>query len=200
MKTNMKTKIGVGIGFLIILTLGFLMLTQNISGQKKGNPTKSDNNKPKVDIKVNKQVDKNGNITSYDSTYSWSWSSDGSIPEDIDSIFKSFHNENFNFSIFNDSLFFSMPLGFNPSVLNDSIGNHEFYKDFFDEDFGNIEKFFNQHNQLIEKYFRHDPYLKIPDNSKVNPPAEKNDNKIAPKQNNKIKTEKISGTNAGVII
>jgi hypothetical protein len=199
MKTNLKTEIGIGFSTLLISFFVLFIIAQNTSGQKKGDPGKKEGNQPKEDVKVNKQFDKDGNMIAYDSTYSWSWSNNENMPENIDSIFKSFHNRDFNFSIFNDSLFFSMPLGFKSELLNDSLWNRDIFKNFFNEDFGNMDKFFEQHNKLIEKYFRHDPYLKIPDNSKVTPPPAEKDEKIKPREDNKIKTEKISGT-TGVII
>ena len=56
--------------------------------------------KPKVQWKVNKQYDENGNVVGYDSIYSWSYSNHGNFPPTMnaDSImrsFRSFSNENF---------------------------------------------------------------------------------------------------------
>lgn len=196
MKTNLKTKIGFGIGSLIIMIITlFFVLSQNITGQKKGDPAKSDKNQPKVDIKVNKQVDKNGNITQYDSTYTWAWSGNGEIPADIDSIFKSMQS-NFNYSIFNDSLFFSMPFGLNHFQLSDSTWDLGHFRNFFDEDFGNLDKFMEQHNKLIEKYFHRKPYLKIPENKK-DKTSDIQDSKKQKKENS-IKTEKISGKSVSI--
>jgi hypothetical protein len=193
MKTNLRTK--VGFGFLTAIAIVFVLsfITQNISGQKNDDPSSGKNaGKPKIDIKVNKDIDKDGNITRYDSTYSWSWSNDGQIPENIDSIFRSMHQNFFQHSMFDDSLFFSMPLDFKVPFFNDSLWNSHFDKDFFNYDFGNIEKLLQERNKWIEKYFRNEPFLMIPDNKETLPPDKNKENKI-PKEENKIKTEKISG-------
>jgi hypothetical protein len=61
-------------------------------------------NQPKVHYDINKEYDKDGNLTNYDSTYSWYWSGDGSLWQNYDSLFKQFHrqfdilDENWNWS------------------------------------------------------------------------------------------------------
>jgi len=48
-------------------------------------------NKPKIQVKVNKVYDKNGNIVRYDSTYTWSYSSDNNGRKiDVDSLMSRF--------------------------------------------------------------------------------------------------------------
>jgi hypothetical protein len=192
MKTNLETK--VSIGFLTAIAIVFVLavFSQNISGQKQDNPAKENGNKPKVDIKVNKETDKDGNITRYDSTYSWSWSSDGNTPENVDSVFNSMRSHFFRNSIFNDSLFLSMPLDLKVPFYNDSTLDSYFESDFFNNGFGNMEKLFREHNKLMEKYFHHEPLLKVPDN-KETLPSDKNGESAKPSEQNKIKTEKISG-------
>lgn len=91
-------------------------------------------NKPKIDIKVNKQYDENGNIIGYDSTYSYSYSSNGNT---------------FNFGnniMFNDSLFID-------NFMNtDSLFNEDFNN--FDSPFlfGNFNGMFN--NSKMDEYFK----------------------------------------------
>ncbi len=57
-------------------------------------------NQPKVNYDVKKEYDKDGNLTNYDSTYSWYWSGDGSYWQNYDSLFKQFHQQ---FEIFDEN-------------------------------------------------------------------------------------------------
>jgi hypothetical protein len=77
-------------------------------------------NAPKEDIKVNKKYDEHGNLIQYDSTYTYNWSGDTTMinqmsPEEMKKLFK----EHFNF--FNDS-----------SMTDDSF-------------FGNFDQMFSDH-------------------------------------------------------
>jgi hypothetical protein len=84
----------------ILLALGFCIgqgkkadktLVPNVSST--GEQAK---NKPQTNIKVNKEYDDKGNIISYDSTYTWSYSSHGDNAAVSDSVlaqFKNFFNQ-----------------------------------------------------------------------------------------------------------
>jgi hypothetical protein len=74
--------------------MGAILLSTQVMAQDKTGKSKA---KPDVRVKVQKEYDDQGNITRYDSTYSYSWSGDGDTPCDIDSLFKGF-NRGFGFS------------------------------------------------------------------------------------------------------
>jgi len=60
---------------------------------------------PKVDIKVTKKTDKNGNIVSYDSTYVKTWTSSNVSSVEMDSLMREF-NSQFGSIDLNDNDFF----------------------------------------------------------------------------------------------
>ncbi len=96
-------------------------------------------NKPKVDIKVNKEYDENGNIIRYDSTYTYFYSGNGEIPDSI----------SFNFNFPGNSLFIDpfFDRGFNlPLTFDDFFGFDN--KDFFDDSF--FHDFNAGYDKLIE--------------------------------------------------
>ncbi len=70
--------------------------------------------KPKVDIKVTKKTDENGNIISYDSTYVKTWSSANISTEKLDSLLSEFNIKDEQFlmpksNFFNDDYFSAIP-------------------------------------------------------------------------------------------
>ncbi len=105
-------------------------------------------NNPKVDWKVNKQFDSNGNLIGYDSTFSWSYSTDAGGQQlggdSLMNAFKSGLGSPFP-SLFQGS--------FGKLFMNDSL----FYHDFFTNDyfFQNMrdDKFFD-HSQMTQEMDR----------------------------------------------
>lgn len=134
-------------------------------------------NKPDIKYKVNKEYDKNGNITRYDSTYSYSWSSNGQIPFDIDSVYYHFKNLgfiNFDFDYTFNHLGESIPFR-NDSIFGKTFPNfdkqfEDFFKNtpfsmdpFLDNNSksyigGDIQKQLFEHQKRMEQLF-HDFYL-----------------------------------------
>ena len=118
--------------------------------------------KPQASWKVNKRYDDNGNLIGYDSTYSWSYSSEGAVSNNaeadsmmnvwsrqFDEDMPSFFNHRFGAATWNDSLFshgFTGPGELMQKWENnffdmgkmmrqlDSLGNS-----FFDSDFPSLE-------------------------------------------------------------
>jgi len=115
---------------------GFAFLTNQCFAQEV---KKEKQNKPDVKIRVNREYDDKGNITRFDSTYSYSWSGTGEAPANIDSIFRGF-NQTFGFR---DDL--------------DSMLNHMgFSWPFEEEDF--FSQPFSQHKKQFEEFFRHNQF------------------------------------------
>lgn len=156
----MKTKSKLtrkGLFFIAFVIVGFLFFNQQIFSQKE-----QTGNKPNVNIRINKQIDKDGNITSYDSTYSYSWSSNEDDSTTIDSIFNTFGNR------FNHSFFNTLPDTNNlkafmyPSFMFDNNANMQ--RDIFDE----MEKMMQNQEALMKQFFNNKtcrkPTLIVPKN------------------------------------
>jgi hypothetical protein len=178
----MKTKIYVPAIVLVffVASIFLLLFNQGINAQNQGNDTI---NKPDVHISVNKKTDEKGNITEYDSTYSYSYSTHSNNEKDIDSIMRNFQND-FNFKFFNgkmfrdnskDDIFSISPFG------NDSTFSH----------FQNIDKILKAHMEAMmqeqdkmmkmffnDGFFNNEPVLKVPEE------AEPNDKKVTPAPKN----------------
>ena len=113
--------------------------------------------KPKESWKVDKEFDEDGNLIRLDSTYTWSFSSDGKevSPETIDSLMDNFRlrlNSDYP-SMFNDDLF-----GF---FTRDSIGTNSFFQeDFFMKNWQNrmeemeemIQKSDSIHKEYLDEF------------------------------------------------
>ncbi len=152
MKTNRVIELGVAPFLLIVFCLIFIFKS-DLQGQQG----KARKNQPDIRINVQRGYDHHGNVKSYDSTYSFTWSTEGN--ENIDSVLRSL-NKNFGFSHFGLNGPFKMPYGINPNVPsgqsyrnlnpNDSLYGYINPKDsvyyfdnpnLFDDPF--IEEFFN---------------------------------------------------------
>jgi len=98
--------------------------------------------KPKIDYKVNKEYDENGNLIKLDSTYTYYYSNIDLNKQQVDSIYKSF-NEHLNFSS-----------SFDDSFFDDFFKNENYIEeDFFQEDFFRNNQKRNEEimNQMIAR-------------------------------------------------
>jgi len=101
-------------------------------------------NKPQTNIKVNKEYDNKGNMIRYDSTYSWSYSSDGTNAEINDSMMneiKSHFNQDMPFSIDD---FFGDALQQGDSVSNKNTNLNEFFASRFRQNMEQMNKLFSE--------------------------------------------------------
>jgi hypothetical protein len=145
---------------LQIFTLGLFLGLAPACGQQKNNgvlspgiqnellPLKDSLGKPDYKAQVNKHYDKDGRLTHYDSTYTYSWhSGNGLLPRVSDSLFLSF---------FNDPLF---PEGSDPfSVfMADStfMNNGAFHSGFF-------QRHMEANRRLMERFFKPDSLMYAP--------------------------------------
>lgn len=110
--------------FITVIALSLTFLGCN--GQKVENKKQPEANSPQTNINVKKEYDKNGNILSYDSTYSYYYSSIKNDTVKRDSIYELFKNQ------FNQKYFFSSEPYFHNFFFQDSLLKYDFYKkDFF---------------------------------------------------------------------
>jgi len=144
MKTKMSTPTR---SFLVIslLIAGLSCLDPQTSAQEVNK-----SNKPDVKIKVNKEYDNKGNVTRYDSTYSYSWSGNGQIPADADSLLKGF-NHHFYFGNSADSIFKGMD-------FEGLFGNDPFFSQPFSRSGKQFEELFNRNLFPTDSSFENNPY------------------------------------------
>jgi hypothetical protein len=141
--------------------------------------------KPDVQINVNRELDQNGNVIRYDSTYSWSWSSDGSQPVNFelfgDSIggrfFQSFDDGFFqsldNPVLFDDNYFNSF------GSINDSLFLHPFEMPELEYLQKHIREMMYEQQRIFNDYFETPSENKMKNNS-----LNKEENKPVPSKSN----------------
>ncbi len=179
------------ISYAVVLSfISFFIMLSPVFAQQED---KLRDNKPKAEIDVNKQYDENGNITGYDSGFSWTWKGENFPVEDLDSIFNEFHSK---FYISWNEYFAHPSDSFNISHLNFDNFNKYFDRNFDidkylpDEDFyqeylpdeqfldqlskkhddfiDRYNEYLKEHQKLIEKYLQ-EPFYKEEENPEVKP-------------------------------
>ena len=120
-------------------------------------------NVPQENIEVRTETDENGNIISYDSSYSWSYYGDGSGSFNIDSMFGGFSFQ------FPDDDFFNMDPFFNFSFGVDT--NAQYY-DPFQNNFDQLFEMMEQHQRMMEEMFNTMPGFDNFDENEAVPPVE----------------------------
>jgi len=156
----------------LMCILGFFILLSPVLAQDDSVHT----GQPRVHIDVKKQYDQQGNLSLFDSVYSWYWSGKDGLPDEYDSLFKHFHKPYFGFGYGYHPLPPLMP-GYYGSDSADSLRyswyDHFFGKDWPDEfrypfpDFPNFPDLYDWDLQLddslgisfynfgdMQKYFR----------------------------------------------
>lgn len=148
----------------VAFSLFLALLVAGCNGQELHKNSKKDlaqvqksadtlNPKPKVQWKVNKKYDENGNVIGYDSIYSWSYSNHGNVPPEInaDSImksFRSFSNDNFPSFWQDQDLDHAFPAD---SIMNRNFSMDQFFNNGNFEGFPNMEQWIQQMDSLRNK-------------------------------------------------
>ena len=115
------------------------------------------NTQPDVRTEVHKELDEQGNVIRYDSTYSWSYSGTDStwagVMPDIDSMMQQL-GASFDFNPWEQD-FFSQDAFASP-FSSDSTGG--FQEDFFFNSFQDFETFFKQQEQWMQQHMQDFPF------------------------------------------
>jgi hypothetical protein len=122
---------------LIFLVLFFIIISNSFFSQIEVYIDTSKNESPNESWNVNKRYDKDGNITQYDSSYSYSYSSSGEYLN-IDSLISTFGMNKFFSSPFEIDSTFNFFNQRNPmieDVFKEFIQIDSFFNDFFDDNF-----------------------------------------------------------------
>ena len=154
---------------LIILFFSGSFFPVNAQNKKETGPPK-DLSKPDVQIKVNKELDKDGNVIRYDSSYTWSWSSDGS--QSFPSDFFSDSNKADFFQPFENNFFFGNDFGENYfdsfEFTNDSVFNKHFSNPDINKLHNEMQKMLQQQQRMMEEFFGQPQSLPVPEENKNN--------------------------------
>ena len=140
--------------------IAFSLILGSCNGQNVKNENQSNskdilgnlNNMPNEDIKVNKEYDEDGNLTRYDSTYTYYYSNIDKNIAAKDSIYENFRK------MFEMSYPFSNKSYFNDLFFQDTLLKYDFYKDnFFLERFRqnsmHLDRMFLEMDSLKNKFF-----------------------------------------------
>ncbi len=131
---------------VIILLSIFTLVGCNAQEKKELDKNKTEISKeiikPKIDYKVNKEYDENGNLIRLDSTYTYYYSNIDKDAMMNDSIFKKFNKH------------FKMKSPFDNSLFDDFFKDNSYVEDdFFKEDFfrGNFKRNQEMMNQIMQR-------------------------------------------------
>ena len=112
-------------------------------------------NIPKESWMVNKELDDEGNVIRYDSTYTWSYTNveGDSVSVNVDSVRKSFHR------YLNQELPATFERSFMNPNWNDTLFHSEFFKDDFfqnrwERDFYDMDDMFQRMDSLRNHFFQ----------------------------------------------
>ena len=163
--------------FILISFILFTVVAQN-KGQRNLLSSIPDNedslktNQPKINYKVNKQYDENGNLIAYDSVYTYSYSSqdgDGSIIFDSDSGMNVFGNMNMPFDMFNNDIF--KRFFKSDSSMFPNNNNMLFNDPFFNNGFDMMDQMREQMKRMhkMDSLFNHQHAVTAPDQKAVDP-------------------------------
>ena len=139
---------------LLVLSV-VALFTFGCNAQKSEQQKEIVQNKPNESWTVNKEVDENGNVIRYDSTYTWSYTNveGDSVNVNVDSLMNSFE------SYFGDRMPSVLGQDFMEPMLGDSLLRHDFFADNyfhdrFQEEFFDVDKMFQRMDSLRNQFFK----------------------------------------------
>jgi len=143
--------------FVVFISTVFIVNAQN-----KGESTiPAEPSKPDVKINVNRELDKDGNVVRYDSTYSWSWSSDGSQPVPSE-FFNDTNHTDFFRQFDNQSFFGDDSFGF----FNDTMINRQFQNPDINMLQKQMMELMEQQQKMMQEFFGQPPTIQPSEENK----------------------------------
>ena len=156
----MKTKVLIFLGTILFVTSALVSYSSNKRPKNDVKIQTSDTlkNNPKIDIHVNKQYDKNGNIVKYDSSYSYVYTSTNGDTSNLkmDSIFNSFKPFFFDKNMIGNPFeqFFSQDSLYQQDSLYRSFFDPELFMQQFENNQFNFEDMMRQIDSLRNLYLK----------------------------------------------
>ncbi len=135
---------------LLCIALPFFMLSICVGQTSSGRDTATT---PDIRVKVNKQYDSKGNVISYDSSYTYSYSDFGNKSFNIDTLYNQFRTAigfnipNFLSQPFDNNSFNDLSMDFNPF-------NSDFFRNKAGLDTLALKNLFEQMDSLSGKLFQ----------------------------------------------
>ncbi len=139
-----------------LLACGVMALFMFACNAQNSEPQKENKkNTPNESWTVNKEMDENGNIIRYDSTYTWSYSNieGDSVNVNVDSLMQSFQQyfDDRMPSLFGEN--FMRPL-LGDSLLRNDFFDDDFFRRRFEDDFFDVEKMFERMDSIRNQFFK----------------------------------------------
>jgi hypothetical protein len=139
---------------IALVTLGCNAQDHSVKEKAKAGKGENTKNQPKESWTVKKEMDENGNVIGYDSTYTWSYTNTegDSVSVDADSVMQSFR------SYFSEQMPSLWGQSFIDPFMNDSLQDHDFFaEDYFhkrwEKDIFDMDKMFRQMDSLRNQFF-----------------------------------------------
>ncbi|MDD7884912.1 hypothetical protein [Flavivirga sp. 57AJ16] len=141
---------------LIITFISLLMLSScNAQTDKKTNKeieTKQDTIKPKVDYKVDKEYDEDGNLIKYDSTYTYYYSNIDKNMMRNDSVFKRLNEHLHMKSLLGNDIFFD-DFFTKESFSEDHFFSEDFFRSHLERNQDIMNKMFSRMDSIKNEFF-----------------------------------------------
>lgn len=153
-----------------LFTLGCSAQDHSEKGPDKTELKKDQKNMPKENWTVKKELDENGNVIAYDSTYTWSYSTENgdSFSVNVDSVMqsiKSYFSKNMP-SVWDKSLMDPM---LNDSLLQRDLFSDDYFHERWKDDFFDMDKMFDRMDSIRNQFFKQE----FPDMEQLNTPPSK---------------------------
>ena len=159
-----------------LLALGCNAQDQHGKSNEKSVQKKDQKNSPNESWTVKKEMDENGNVIGYDSTYTWSYSTmnGDSVTVNVDSLMQSIHSyfDNDMPQVWDHSLMDPM---LRDSLLGRDLFSDNYFQERWKDDYFDMDKMFQRMDSLRNRFFEQ----KFPDMKKIPAPPQKgNSNKM----------------------
>ncbi len=156
-----------------VVALAVALFTSGCNAQdhsEKGSDKKDLKNMPKESWTVKKELDENGNLIGYDSTYTWSYSTQNgdTLSLNVDSVMRSIKSY---FSktmppVWDQSLMNPM---LNDSLLRRDLFSDDYFYKRWKDDFFDMDKMFDRMDSVRNQFFKQN----FPDMKPMNTPSSK---------------------------
>jgi hypothetical protein len=140
------------IAFLSVLTLNSCNAQTDYNTKSKKDNVEKQNIEPKVDYKVNKEYDENGNLIKYDSTYIYYYSNIDKKAMKNDSVYKKLIEHFNNSELYRENSFLDNFLNQN-NHLNDDFFNDDFFSENFKRNQEMMRKLLSRMDTLKNEFF-----------------------------------------------